>query len=366
MPLKFRKLFYIISSIILTHTQFSFTSDLEKNTIKNNYLNNPINKKYEAPKYTLGIGDKISIRVFKTESFNSQVSILPDGSINLPRIGSINVWGLTINEAKEKITKKYKDILRNPIIYIDLISARDVRVLVSGEVQRPGIYAIGEDSVNTLSNTDGGEINKISSKGWPTVVEALQKAGGVSSKGDIRNIELRRGNDPQKIIVLNFWDSLKNGEPAYNPYIYDEDSIRVLEVKSRPESESLAIAGSSFSPSSITVNVIGEVENPGTKKIRANSPLNTAIFSAGGLNEYSDKNNIKMIRLKNDGSVQKKSYEFSKLTNINDATNPALRDGDIIVVPKNKLASFTSSLKFVIEPVGPIINAASLYKILNQ
>ena len=187
MILKFRKLFYIFTCIILTHNQFAFSTDLESNISKNNYQEKFINKKYEAPKYTLGIGDKISIRVFKTESFNSEVSILPDGSINLPRIGSINVWGLTINEAKEKITKKYRDILRNPIIYIDLISARDVRVLVSGEVQRPGIYSIGEDSVNTLSNTDGGEINTISSKGWPTIVEALQKAGGITSRGDIRD-----------------------------------------------------------------------------------------------------------------------------------------------------------------------------------
>jgi signal peptidase I len=45
--------------------------------------------------------------------------------------------------------------------------------------------------------------------------------------------------------------------------------------------------------------------------------------------------------------------------------NPALKDGDVIIVPKNLLARTSTTLKFVVEPVRPIINAASLYKILN-
>lgn len=321
---------------------------------------------FKVPKYKLGPGDRISLKIFKTESFNSMMSVLPDGTINLPRIGALKVWGLTIDQTKKEIQERYKEILRNPIVYIDLVSTRDVRIVVSGEVQRPGIYSIGLNSMNKLSNTDGGESSVISSKGWPTVVEAIQKAGGVTSNGDLRNIELRRGNNDDNLIVLNYWEALSKGISIYNPYIYDGDSIKINKTKSRGEEESLKIAGSSFSPASITVNVIGEVKQPGLKQIRANSPLNLAIFSAGGLNENSKRNDIRLVRLINDGSTIQKKIVFNPSAGINKKFNPALRDGDVIIVPKNLLAKTTTTLKFVVEPVRPIINAASLYKILNR
>ena len=343
-----------------------------KNIYSSDYKNNKDSSlikdqnNYKVPKYKLGPGDRISLKIFKTEDFNAVISVLPDGTVNLPRIGALKVWGLTIDQTEKEIQEKYKEILRNPIIYIDLVSTRDVKIVVSGEVQRPGIYSIGSDSMNKLSNTDGGESLVVSSKGWPTVVEAIQKAGGITSNGDLRNIELKRGNNSENLIVLNYWEALSKGISVYNPYIYDGDSIKINKTKSRGEEESLKIAGSSFSPPSITVNVIGEVKQPGPKQIRANSPLNLAIFSAGGLNEYSKRNDIRLIRLINDGSTIQRKIVFNPSSGINKNYNPALKDGDVIIVPKNLLAKTTTTLKFAVEPVRPIINAASLYKILNR
>ena len=354
--------------IILLFFSISETNNIYSTDYKNNKDSSVTKEQnnFKVPKYKLGPGDRISLKIFKTEDFNSVISVLPDGTINLPRIGALRVWGLTIDQTEKKIQEKYKEILRNPIVYIDLVSTRDVRIVVSGEVQRPGIYSIGLNSMNQLSNTDGGESSVVTSKGWPTVVEAIQKAGGVTPNGDLRNIELRRGNNDDNLIVLNYWKALSKGISVNNPYIYDGDSIKINRTKSRGEEESLKIAGSSFSPASITVNVIGEVKQPGLQQIRANSPLNLAIFSAGGLNEYSKRNDIRLVRLINDGSTIQKKIVFSPSQGINKKSNPALRDGDVIIVPKNLLAKTTTTLKFAVEPIRPIINAASLYKILNR
>ncbi len=358
------RLLLIFIFFLLIDINIAKSSDLQNSEPEKEINNNSI---YTAPIYTLGPGDKISIKVFKTEDFNSTVSVLPDGTINLPRIGPLKVWGFSLEKAQKKIQSQYAKILRNPIIYIDLIAARDIRVLVSGEVQRPGLYSLSlSANNNVLSNADGGEAIAISSRGWPTVVEAIQKSGGITSRGDIRNIEVRRANTPEKSIKLNYWSALKSGTPTYNPYIYDGDSIKIFKAKNRTTTESLTISGSSFTPASITVNVIGEVKRPGAQKIKANSPLNIAIFSAGGLNEYSNKNNIKLVRLINDGSTIKKSFKYSPSSDISESMNPSLKDGDVIIVSKNLLANATTKLKFAMEPVGPIINAASLYKILNR
>ena len=46
-------------------------------------LNNNIKK----PKYFLGAGDKLLIKIFQNSQFDAQVTVLPDGSINLPKLG---------------------------------------------------------------------------------------------------------------------------------------------------------------------------------------------------------------------------------------------------------------------------------------
>ena len=117
---------------------------------------------------------------------------MPDGTINLPRIKSLYIEGLTIDEAKNKILKEYKKVLKIPVIYIDLIKSRPINISINGEVQRPGFYSIGEEQFNQLSNTDGGESFNINRSGWPTIVDAIQKAGGLKVEANIKDILIQR------------------------------------------------------------------------------------------------------------------------------------------------------------------------------
>ena len=64
--------------------------------------------------------------------------------------------------------------------------------MVSGEVNRPGIYSIDVKGVNQLANNDGGERSSINTYGWPTLVDAIQKAGGITPDSDLKNIQLLR------------------------------------------------------------------------------------------------------------------------------------------------------------------------------
>ena len=45
--------------------------------------------------------------VFKIEGYEAQVQVLSDGTINLPRLGTVEVWGLTLDEARQRITAGY-------------------------------------------------------------------------------------------------------------------------------------------------------------------------------------------------------------------------------------------------------------------
>ena len=90
--------------------------------------------------------------VFKMEGYAAEVEVLSDGTINLPRLGTVSVWGLTLEQAKQLITDGYAEILRSPLVYLNLISPRPIKVSVTGQVERPGVFSM------PTAGTDG----------WPT------------------------------------------------------------------------------------------------------------------------------------------------------------------------------------------------------
>ena len=55
-------------------------------------------------RYRLAPGDQLVMSVFKIEGYEAKVEVLSDGTINLPRLGTVLVWGLTLEEARQKIT----------------------------------------------------------------------------------------------------------------------------------------------------------------------------------------------------------------------------------------------------------------------
>ena len=122
-------------------------------------------------------------------NFLDNFLIMRDGNIQLPLLGTQNINGLTLDQAKEKLIDLYKDDLIRPDIYLTLVSARPVRVSLIGEVQRPGSYTFtkGEGSKVKNSSSAGTSIT-----GFQTVVDAIQKAGGLTFDADISKVKLYR------------------------------------------------------------------------------------------------------------------------------------------------------------------------------
>jgi len=339
--------------------------NLEKNIANQNISFNSLSQ----PIYKLGPGDRLIVKVFKLNKFNAEVTILPDGTINLPRIGSLNVLNLTINQAKDKITNYYSRILRRPIIYVDLIYARPIKISITGEVNRPGIYSIDIKGTNTLSNNFGNNTTSISTSGWPTIVDAIQRSGGVTPNGDLRNIVLLRQSkeDSKNIeIKVNYWNTLKNGTPIKNYFVYDGDSVIIKKATAREENEKDIIASSSFSPSTITVNIIGEVKNPGIHNLISNSPIMQSISAAGGHTINSNKKKITLLRLNNNGTLMQKDFSYNPTLKADKESNPSLRNGDTIIIEKDAWSKGTTKIKRLTEPIGPIVNSLSIYRLLGN
>ena len=118
--------------------------------------------------------------------------ISPDGTINIQKIGPVNLNGLTISEANDYLKKTLNKIYNglnntnDPTsdIRLTLGIIRTVQINVMGEVVQPGTYSLSPFS---------------------TVFHALYRAGGVSDIGSLRNVQLvRNGKNIATIDVYQF------------------------------------------------------------------------------------------------------------------------------------------------------------------
>ena len=325
-------------------------------------------------RYRLGPGDRLRMSVFKVEGYEAEVEVLSDGTVNLPRLGSVPVWGLTLDEARRRITQGYDRYLRRPLVYLDLIAPRPVRVTLVGEVQKPGFYSLtqGSSTSNLQASGPAGGGTAMINAGWPTLVDAMQRAGGITALADLSNIVLVRPNAmPGGAPVefrFDYLSVLMDGSATVNPLLYDGDMVRIARAEGvLPNDVLIKTATSNIAPDTIAVTVVGEVMSPGLKQIRSNSPLVTAVMAAGDLNQLrADANFIRLLRLQSDGTIASTRLRFEPGAPLGSFNNPPLRNGDMIVVARNGWTSFNERLSQSVAPLGPLLNAASLYNILRQ
>ena len=315
-------------------------------------------------KYLLGPGDKLFIRVFDAPELDTELKIINDGTVEVPYIGSFEISGKTIDEARLSLKEKLSEILIDPEIQLKLISQRPAKISVLGEVSRPGIYSLSMDYKEKNS-----KINNNLTNNFPTVINALQEAGGINSYGNLENIVLIRKFKDEDISYkkanLNFIKLIQEGDQTQNPFIFDGDIIKVNKVDSSSEKYS-NLSRSNFSPDKINLFVIGEVKNPGQIEMNSNTPLVQAILAAGGpTNWRANKGNIQLIRINRNGTATAKKYRINLNQGVSEDNNPLLKDGDTILVQRNRLAFGSDIVDSIATPASKIVNIYSLVKILN-
>lgn len=94
---------------------------------------------------------------------------------------------------------------------------------------------------------------------------------------------------------------------------------------------------------SIMVNVLGEVDVPGTYRLSAFSTVFTAIYRAGGITEVGSLRNVRVVRGGEELTVVDiYSYLFKGQLDV----NVALKDGDVVIVPSyTSLVSILGGIK---------------------
>lgn len=70
-----------------------------------------------------------------------------DGMIDLPMLGSLEVGGLTVDQAREEIQKLANTLFKNPTVNVRLTN---FKVTILGEVAKPGTYVVDGERISVL------------------------------------------------------------------------------------------------------------------------------------------------------------------------------------------------------------------------
>ncbi|MGB3309211.1 MAG: SLBB domain-containing protein [Nodosilinea sp.] len=302
--------------------------------------------------YVLGPGDRIRIDIFNIPEFsgpeNGIHEVLVDGTLALPMAGTVDVQGLTLAEAKAALTASYAPLLtRPPQLTVTLLSARPVRVVVAGEVNRPGTYTI---NLETESSGSGGGSG--AGRQWPTLTQVIQEAGGITQQANIKDIQVRRQQlQGDAVITTSLWDLIRTGDISQDIRLRDGDTIVVPKAVAISPEESVAVSSANFSPAEIPVQVVGEVASPGGVTLPANATLNQAILAAGGFqSSRAQTSTVQLVRLNPDGSVDQRTVDVNLAAAANDTTNPILRPNDVVIVDRNFAAATGDTLGLLLRP----------------
>ena len=242
--------------------------------------------------YRLGPGDELQIEVWGASEANITQKVTPDGYISIPNVGPVNVNGLTVqaatNRIKAKLSQIYSGLASSNVnlsthVKVSLGQIRTIQVNIMGEVARPGTYALSSFS---------------------TVFHALYKAGGMSKMGSLRNIKVVRGG--RTVATVDVYDYIINGRSHSDIRLQEGDVILA-------------------SPYDALVLIKGKVKRPMYYEMKSSESIRTLIGFAGGFSNDAyrgavtvDRNNTKERTV---ATVDDMNYGVFKV-----------KDGDVVSV----------------------------------
>jgi polysaccharide export outer membrane protein len=180
-----------------------------------------------APSYPYRLGPQDTLRIFvwghpdltpvtsnvTTGGFASTPAgrtIDPRGNLFFPMVGEIRAAGLTVNEFRERLSKRLAKYIPDPQVEVDVAAFRSQRVFVAGAVNSAGAIPITDQPLR--------------------VIDAIANAGGALESADLYDVILTR--DKQSI-RLNLDSLYYDGRLESNLLLTHGDVLSVPDKMTR-------------------------------------------------------------------------------------------------------------------------------------
>lgn len=247
---------------------------------------------FKAPaNYLIGVGDEFSITIWGRAQHSNVLKVNNEGYIKDQYVPRVYVKGMTHEKALAAIRSNMESAynMKDSFMEIILSYSRQLTIGIYGNVFDPGSYSVS--SLNTALNS-------------------LIAAGGPNQTGSVRRIKVMKPGGMDRL--LDVYKYLEKSGNVESIYLENNDVIFV------PAAEKV-------------VQIQGAIKRPMIYELLEGESVLDLIKYAGGLNANAYKNNVQILRYKDDRQVL---VDINLNTFSGSNKEYALKDGDVITVPE--------------------------------
>lgn len=162
-------------------------------------------KSIKVSGFVLGIGDTIDISVYRNEDLKRSVKIDSSGMFMFPLIGDVQAAGKDIFKLRDEMQGSLSKYLVAPEVTINVSSVQSQKIMVLGEVNKPGVFALDREL---------------------SVMEAISNAGGMTNDAKLSNVLLiRRKGGKSEIASLDMKKAFKSGDLSNDMVLRSGDIV---------------------------------------------------------------------------------------------------------------------------------------------
>jgi polysaccharide biosynthesis/export protein len=215
------------------------------------------------PNYRLGPGDGLVLILSGDVELAHELVVTREGFIAIPQVGQLYVANLTMAQLEDllyaRLGRVYSGVKRGPgattRFNVTVSRLRTVQVYVTGDVARPGSFQISAAA---------------------TAMTALYAAGGPTTNGSFRRVEIRRAG--QLVDSLDLYDYLLRGDNRHDVRLETGDVVFV------------PVRGTQ-------VKVTGEVIRPAIYELKERETLRDLLQAAGGFEAAALRRRVRIDRI---------------------------------------------------------------------
>ena len=207
--------------------------------------------------YSLGSSDVISINLTDTDDIDGSYIVSPDGDIDLPFVGKVNVENLTLTLTKKKLSSVLKRYYKNYDLQIKIEEFNSSKLYVLGAVKNQITINLNQKPIKLID----------------AAIQAKYNPNSADKNYGNKGL-LRRDNQVYKIDINKIFQSTDTKE---NFYLKKNDVVFV-------------------DRNSEALHVFGEITKPGVYFPNMDYSLTELISSAGINNLTADASKVYIIR----------------------------------------------------------------------
>lgn len=311
--------------------------------------------------YRIGVGDVLQLSIPSIVTMNTPQApsilgeqplgyvVSADGTIYVPFAGRVTVAGSSLQQAQESVTQALSRYLRNPEVVVAIRDFRSQKVMVTGQVPKPGYMPVADVPLTLLGALGmAGALTDSRGANDPRALGAgVNTQQGLTPEfADLARVHVKRGGRDYVVDVHQMLDTTD---------LRDDITLRDGDIVFVPPLERS------------NVYVLGEVARPALLEIAAHrSTLADVLMGAGGLDQQTAKASQVYVIRGDFSTPTVYQLDGRRPDSLLLAAAFPIQSQDVVYVSTAAVARWNRFLSQLLPSLQGVANSAIIYRTLQD